>query len=82
MTASAKTLHKQSFALNALKNPQTANPQPSLASQEAYRYMMRFNTHETSAVNILEELPGLANVVIHKKLLSTSNSSTTTCQNL
>ncbi|KAM0205359.1 hypothetical protein ACHAPA_011397 [Fusarium lateritium] len=66
MEASPKTLQAQAFALNAVKNPQTANPQPSLSSQEAYRYIMRFNTNEISTVNILEELPGFGNVVTHE----------------
>ncbi|KAM0228843.1 hypothetical protein ACHAP5_011836 [Fusarium lateritium] len=64
--ASPKTLQAQSYALNAVKTPQTANPQPSLSSQEAYRYMMRFNTNEISTVNILKELPGLGNVVTYE----------------
>lgn len=50
----------------ALKCPQTADPSPKSQSQEAYHYTLRFDPRVAPKVNIVEEFPGIQNVIDNK----------------
>ncbi|QPC77701.1 hypothetical protein HYE68_008453 [Fusarium pseudograminearum] len=64
---SNKTLKAQSLAMNSLKYPPSAQPfMPSDQSIEAYNYLINFDRNNTKAINLLEELPGVGNVVTNK----------------
>ncbi|KAM0340724.1 hypothetical protein ACHAPU_010396 [Fusarium lateritium] len=64
MTTPDKIIKAQSFAINALKSPQTAIPtHPAPSSQQAYRYTLRFDPREASRVDLIEEFPGIANII-------------------
>ncbi|KAM0551396.1 hypothetical protein ACHAO7_004853 [Fusarium culmorum] len=59
--------HSSSYAMNSLKYPPSAKPDvPSEQSQEAYKYLLDFDRSNTPAINLLEELLGVGNVVINK----------------
>ncbi|KAM0232708.1 hypothetical protein ACHAP5_010630 [Fusarium lateritium] len=67
MAASHKTIKAQSFAINALKYPQTANPRPPVSqSQGAYRYSLRFDPRVAQQVSLIKEFPGIENVIDKK----------------
>ncbi|KAF5022228.1 hypothetical protein F66182_5743 [Fusarium sp. NRRL 66182] len=59
---SQKTFKIESFAINSLNHPRSANPEPSPASVAAYRYIISFDK-PSHHVNLFEAFPGIKNVV-------------------
>ncbi|UZP36197.1 hypothetical protein NXS19_004013 [Fusarium pseudograminearum] len=77
---SDKILRAQSLAMNSLKYPTSAQPfMPSDQSQEAYNYLLNFDRSNAKVVNLLQELPGVDNVVTNKAGPPPSKLSLTSC---
>ncbi|CAK7237368.1 hypothetical protein SCUCBS95973_009935 [Sporothrix curviconia] len=62
LASSSKTFESESYAINSLVHPPSANCVIGQGSLDAYKYLIDFNA--TKYVNLLERCPGIGNVVL------------------